>query len=338
MSETNKAQKLGGEIVIYKAPGGPELKVSFQNESLWLTQAQISELFQTDRTSIGRHLQNVFKTAELREDSVCAKIAHTAQDGKTYRVSYYNLDAIIAVGYRVNSKRATEFRIWATSKLRDYILKGFAVNQERLKDRKGQESLKEYEKAISLLQAAVENRRLEGYEKELLNIILDYSKTWIILNKYDEQKLIIENVTKKSVALKYEKVKKSIDQFRTRLFKDAKRGSDLFGKEVSNKLEALLGNIEQTFDGKPLYASFEEKAAHLLYFAIKDHPFADGNKRIGALLFILYLVENHRVYNKKGERFISENALTALAILIAESRPDHKEVMVKVVANMITKK
>lgn len=332
---------MGGEVAIYKDSNGPELSVRFENETVWLSQAEMAELFGKDLRTINEHIKNVYKEAELSQNRTIRKFRIVQLEGGRQiqrEVNYYNLDVIISVGYRVKSKRGTQFRIWATSKLRDYILKGFVVNQDRLKEKDGQASLKEYEKAIGLLQAAVETRRLEGYEKELLNIILDYSKTWILLNKYDEQKLLIEHVTKKSVGLKYEKVKKSIDQFRARLFKDIKRGSDLFGKEVGNKLEALLGNIEQTFDGRALYPSFEEKAAHLLYFAIKDHPFADGNKRIGSLLFLLYLVENHRVYNKKGERLISDNALTALALLIAESKPDHKEIMVTVVANMISKK
>ncbi len=337
MLEIKDVQNLG-EIVIYKDTEGPELSVRFDNDTVWLSQAEMAKLFQKNVPTINEHIKNIFKEAELSQDSVIRKFRITAKDGKTYNVNYYNLDVIISVGYRVKSKRGTQFRIWATSKLRDYILKGFAVNKDRLKEKDGQASLKEYEKAITLLQSAVETRRLAGYEKELLNIILDYSKTWILLNQYDHNQLLIENTTKKSSALDYDKVKKSIEQFVVRIQKDTKRVNSLFGKEVGNKLAAVLGSIEQTYDSKQLYPSLEEKAAHLLYFAIKDHPFADGNKRIGSLLFLLYLVENHRVYNKRGERLISDNALTALALLIAESKPDHKDIMVKLVANMINKK
>ena len=335
MAETKEQKQ--GEIVIYKNESGPELRVTLQDDSIWLTQAQVALLFGTQRPAITKHLQNIFNTAELSEKSVCSILEHTASDGKNYKAKYYNLDAIIAVGYRVNSKRATQFRIWATQRLRDYLLKGFVVNQERLKEQ-SQAKLKELEGAVKLLQGAVESHRLDGYERELLNIITDYTATWVLLNKYDHDELKVENVTKKTVyTLDHAKVTKSIAQFKKRLLAQGE-ASDIFGTESGNKLQALLGNIEQTWNGKPLYPSLEEKAAHLLYFAIKDHPFIDGNKRIGSLLFLLYLIENHALYNKKGERKLNDNALVVLALLIAESRPDHKEIMVKLVVNIINKK
>lgn len=322
------------KIIIYKDVDGPELSVKLQGETIWLTQEQIANLFQTNRSSITKHLRNIINSAELREKSN-VQFLHIANSDKP--VKFYNLDFIIAVGYRVNSKRATQFRIWATQKLRDYLLKGFVLNEQRLKEQ-GQSKLKELEGAVKLLQHAIETKRLAGYEKELLTIITDYTSTWILLNQYDEGKIELDKTTKGAVyKLDYNKVNQSIQSFRARLVKDKQAGS-LFGREVGSKLAALLGNIEQTFDGKPLYHSLEEKAAHLLYLAIKDHPFADGNKRIGSLLFLLYLVENHRVYNRHGERLISDNTLTALALLIAESKPDHKEVMVKLVANLIANK
>jgi death-on-curing family protein len=326
-----------GEIVIYKDQEGPELRVTLADETVWLTQSQIAGLFEKDVRTISDHIRNIFKEAELSQNSVIRKFRITAKDGKTYNVEHYNLDVIISVGYRVRSKRGTQFRIWATQRLRDYILQGYLLNEQRLKERTDAK-LKELQSAVQLLQRAIESRRLEGYEKELLNIITDYTSTWILLNKYDKDELKIENVTKKVLArLRYEKVKKSIEQFKERLIK-TKQASPIFGREVEHKLEAILGNIEQTYQRKPLYGSLEEKAAHLFYFVIKDHPFADGNKRIGSLLFLLYLVENHHVYNKRGERIINDTALTALALLIAESKPSHKNTMIKLVVNMIAKK
>jgi prophage maintenance system killer protein len=261
---------------------------------------------------------------------------HTASDGKTYKTQYYNLDAIIAIGYRVNSKKATHFRIWATTKLRDHILKGYTTNEQRLKEN-SQAKLKELESTIKLFQKAIEAKRLSGYEKELLNIITDYTKTWILLNKYDNDNFTVEDVNKKIVyTLDYEKIKQSIEQFKIRLIKN-KEATEIFGREVDYKLKALLGNIEQTFDNQTVYQSIEEKAAHLFYFAIKDHPFADGNKRIGALLFLLYLIENHHFYNKKGDRLIPDTTLTTLALLVAESDPNHKDIIIKLVINLIKK-
>lgn len=326
-----------GEIIIYKAPEGPEIRVSFENENIWMTQAQISQLFHTERSVITKHLRNIFKSAELSQNSVSAIFAHTAADGKIYKIQHYNLDAIISVGYRVNSKRATQFRIWATQKLRDYILKGFVIDQNRLPDAHVVK-LKELETAHKLIQQALESKRSEGYERELLKIINDYANAWFVLNLYDEQKLKIENVSeKKSVSLAYKDAVENIKRFRERL-KIQHQATDLFGVEVSHKLSSILGSIDQTYDGKPLYKSLEEKAAHLLYFVIKDHPFVDGNKRIGSLLFLLYLIENRIFWNRRGERKINDTALVALALLIAESKPAQKDVMVRLVVNLINKK
>lgn len=329
-----------GEIIIYKADYGPEIAVKMQNESLWLSLQQIADLFGRDKSVISRHISNIYKEAELSQKGTVAKNATVQVEGRrevVREIDYYNLDIIISVGYRINSKRGTQFRIWATNRLRDYLLKGFAVNQERLKEQ-SQAKLKELEGAVKLLQGAIESHRLDGYERELLNIITDYTATWVLLNKYDHDELKIENVTKKThYVLEYAKVTKAVGQFKKRLMSNGE-ASGIFGTESGNKLEALLGNVEQTWQGKPLYQSLEEKAAHLLYFAIKDHPFIDGNKRIGALLFLLYLIENNALYNKKGERKLNDNALAALALLIAESKPEQKEIMVKLVVNLINRK
>jgi prophage maintenance system killer protein len=322
------------EMEIYNDGRGPAITVSFENDTIWLSQQQIASLFKTDRSSVTKHIRNIIKTVELSEKSN-VQFLHIANSDKP--VKYYNLDFILSVGYRVNSQRATQFRIWATQRLRDYLLKGYAINKDRLKD-ENLSKVKELQTAVSVIQKAIQNKQLEGYEKEVLNIITDYANTWTLLYEYDENKIKTENGTKKIVAaLDYDRVINTIEKFRARLVKD-KQASDLFGREVGNKLKALLGNVEQTFDSRNLYKSLEDKAAHLLYFAIKDHPFVDGNKRIGALMFMVYLIENNRVYNKRGERIINDSTLTALALLIAESKPSQKEVMVRLVASLIVKK
>jgi prophage maintenance system killer protein len=336
MTETKK-----GEIVIYKTQTGPEIQVQIEGDTVWLTQAQMVELFGRDQTTISRHINNIYKEGELIEAESSLKQAnmqkmHIGLDKPT---TYYNLDMVISVGYRVNSKRGTQFRMWATQRLKDYLLKGYAINEKRLKDLEGiQVRLKELEQVNKLFSRVIDSKKAEGYEKDLLKIITDYTNTWFVLNQYDKGELQVQGVSKKKPSvLDYEEVKKSIAKFKQRLIEGKQAGS-LFGQEVGEKFKSVLGSINQTFGSKDLYPSIEEKAAHLLYFAIKDHPFADGNKRIGSLLFLLFLVENHHLLNKKGERKINDSALTALALLIAESKPQDKEVMVRLVINLIASK
>ncbi|MBL8029641.1 MAG: virulence protein RhuM/Fic/DOC family protein [Candidatus Doudnabacteria bacterium] len=334
MEETKK-----GEIIIYKAVSGPELSLQIDGETVWMTQNQIAALFSVQKAAISKHVKNIYESAELSQKSTVSILEIVQKEGLRdvkRRVEYYNLDMVISIGYRVNSARATQFRIWATKRLKDYLLKGFAINEERLKDLKNLKvKLKELESAHKLIQKAVASKRLEGYEKELLSIISDYADTWFLLNAYDKGELSLEGLSKRAgPALNYETLLGSISKFKQRLVSQKEAGS-LFGQEVGNKFKAVLGNINQTFTGKDLYPSVEEKAAHLLYFLIKDHPFVDGNKRIGALTFLLYLVENNFLYDKRGERKINDNTLTALALLIAESDPKEKEVMVGLVVNLI---
>ncbi len=333
----NKATK--GEIVIYKDDNVPEIQVNLVDETVWLTQAQMAELFGRDRNTITDHIQNVYKTAELSQNRTTRNFRVVQNEGKRTverDLEHYNLDVIISVGYRVNSKRGTQFRIWATQHLREYLLKGYLVNEKRLKENE-EVKLKELQQAVGLMQQALEARKLEGYEKELLSIITDYANTWLTLYKFDSGTLDLEGNKKEAKYLDYEQIKKSIERFKARLVKN-KEASELFGQEVSEKLLALLGNIGLTYDGKEVYPTLEEKAAHLLYFAVKNHPFVDGNKRIGALLFILFLIENRFLLNKKGERKINDGALTAITLLVAESKPTQKEVMIKVIVNLINKR
>ncbi|MEK9180863.1 MAG: RhuM family protein, partial [Patescibacteria group bacterium] len=259
--ETKQQNQPKGEIVIYKSSEGPQVSVTLAEETVWLSQAQMAELFGKDVRTVNEHVKNIFKEAELSQNSVIRNFRITARDGKTYNTAHYNLDVIISIGYRVKSKRGTQFRIWATGQLRDYILKGYLVNERRLKE--GQVAkLKELETAHKLIQQALENKRSEGYERELLRIITDYASAWFVLNRYDEQKLEIENVSARAAEpLDYEEVVKSIAQFKNRLLAQ-KQATDLFGQEVGEKLKAALGSIDQSYDGEPVYKSIEEKAAH----------------------------------------------------------------------------
>lgn len=330
--ESNK-----GEIVIYKSKEGPRFEVRLQGDTIWLTQKQIAELFGTQRPAITKHLNNIFERGELQEKMVSSILEHTTQHGaikgktQTKEVKFYNLDAIISVGYRVNSQRATQFRIWATKTLKEHLVKGYTLNQNRLFQY--QNSLKDLQETIALLQEKSRHKLLAGQEQEILSLLSAYSKTLTLLEQYDKEKLITSKKGKGKYVLKYEQAKKLIDEIKKELItKD--EASDLFGQENGDKLKAILGAIYQTFDGKELYPSLEEKAAHLLYLTIKDHPFVDGNKRIASFLFIYYLDKNDYLCTATGEKKINDNALTALALLIAVSDSNEKDKIIKIVTNL----
>ncbi len=335
LEETKKS-----EVVIYKSQTGPELRVQMDGETVWLTRAQMSGLFERDINTIGDHIRRIYAEKELEEEKTTLKQGKTVNSGiASFKPNiYYNLDVIISVGYRVKSKRGTQFRIWATQRLRDYLIKGYAVNEKRLKE-DHDVKMKELQDTAKLFRNVLESHRAEGYEKDLLKIITDYSGTWALLNKYDKGELGLEGVSKRAPAvLNYTDLQKSIAVFKQRLG-TKKEAGDLFGQEVGEKFKAVLGNIDQTFEGRSLYPSLEEKAAHLLYFLVKDHPFADGNKRIGSLVFMLYLVQNNALFSvKTGERKINDSALSALVLLVAESKPQDKEVMVRLIINLIKSK
>lgn len=324
-----------GEIAIYRSPQGTaQLAVKLQKDTVWLTQAQIASLFGTQRPAITKHLNNIFASGELKASSVCSVLEHTAADGKTYRVRSYNLDAVLSVGYRVNSKRATQFRIWATSVLRHHLLKGYTLNQPRLKER----GLTEFEQAVSLVRKTLIARELsEGEAKGLLDIITGYAQSWLLIQKYDTQALDTPRLKKAAVRFDYAFCIRAIGELKSALVKK-KEASSLFGQEREHALHRILGSLAQTYGKRPLYPSIEEKAAHLLYFIIKDHPFVDGNKRIGSFLFIVFLARHRHLFNKRGEKKINDNALVALALLIAESDPKQKSLMVTLVMHFLAER
>ena len=263
---------------------------------------------------------------------MCSILEHTASDGKAYRTQFYNLDAIISVGYRVNSKKATEFRIWATKTLKEHLVKGYTINEKRLLET--QSRFKELQAAVDFLRHKSGHELLAGQEQEILNLLADYSKTLTLLLQYDNEKVPLQKNGKGKFVLGYEKVKKVIATVKGELIVK-REASDLFGAENSDKLKGIIGNLYQTFDKKELYPSIEEKAAHLLYFIIKDHPLVDGNKRMASFLFVYFLDQNNYLYRENGERKINDNALTALSLLIAISDPKEKERLIKIVTNLL---
>lgn len=320
-----------GEIIIYQAPNGQtSIDVKLENETIWLNLSQMADLFERDKSVISRHLSNVFREKELDYTSVVAKNATTGADGKTYQVDYYNLDMIISIGYRVKSTRGTQFRIWANKILKDYLIKGYSVNEKKLREQTTQ--LDELKQAVKLLGNVIETQSLNSDEATgLLRILTDYTYALDVLDRYDHQVLEISGTTKGELfQITYSEAMKVIDGLR-----DKFGGSTLFGNEKDESFQGSLAAIYQTFGGEYVYPSIEEKAANLLYFVIKNHSFSDGNKRIAAFLFVWFLEKNGILYKKDGSRKIADNALVALTLMIAESKPDEKDIMVKVVVNLI---
>ena len=319
-----------GEIVIYQAPDGTaSIDVKLEKETIWLSQKQIAELFGIKRPAITKHLKNIFETGELQESSVSSILEHTANDGKKYQTLFYNLDAVLSVGYRVNSKNATQFRIWANKVLKDYLVKGYALNQTAKL-----EQLEDLKNTVKLLSNVLKRKELSADEASgLLRIITDYTYGLDTLDKYDYQKLEIEATTPKGqFYATYEEAIAAINTLRQKF-----GSGGLFGNEKDQSFKSTMATIYQTFGGEELYPSVEEKAAMLLYLVTKNHSFSDGNKRIAAFLFLWFLEKNGILYRADGTRLVDNNTLVALTLMIAESRPDEKDMMVKVVVNLINK-
>lgn len=320
-------------IEIYQLEDGKtEINVQLEKETVWLNLNQIVDLFERDKSVISRHINNIFKEKELDRNSVVAKNATTAADGKTYQVDYYNLDVIISVGYRVKSKRGTQFRIWANQIIKEYLIKGYSLNEKKLKQKTKQ--LEELQNSVKILGKILKQKALSNDESfGLLKIISDYAYALDILDQYDYQSLEIKDTSGRGIyQLTY---KEAIAQIS--LAKKAHGNSNLFGREKDASFQSSISTIYQTFEGKDLYPSIEEKAANLLYFVTKNHSFTDGNKRIAAFLFLYFLERNGVLFDKNGNKRIADNTLVALTLMIAVSRPDEKEVMTKVIVNLINK-
>ncbi len=328
--KNNNLQK--GEIVIYKSPQGPEIRVKLEKDTVWLDARLIAQLFNVNRPAIVKHINNIYKTGELDKKSTCSILEQVATDGKIRKINLYNLDTIVSVGYRVNSKQATQFRIWATKTLKQHLVKGYTINEKRLLQY--QNSFHDLQETIAMLQEKSNHKLLVGQEQEILSLISSYSKTLTLLEQYDKDKINLAKKAKGKHVFRYDEAKNLIDKIKIDLI-EKKEASDLFGQENGDRFESILKNIYQTFDGKELYSSLEEKAAHILYLIIKDHPFVDGNKRIGSFLFIYYLNKNNYLYKENGEKKINDNALTTLALLIAVSDPKEKDKFIKIVTNLL---
>lgn len=316
------------QIEIYKSnDGNVELHVNLNNETVWLNRQQLSFLFDRDIKTLGKHINNIFKEKELIRKAVVAKFATTAVDGKIYQVEHYDLDVIISVGYRVKSLRGTQFRIWATQRLKNYLVQGYSLNQKRLE---------QLQQTIQFISKGGQGETLQLQEaKGLLEIISNYTNSFALLSQFDNNSFKAGKLNKNiTYEIQYKEATEAIAVLKKQLQKN-KEAAGLFGNEKDNGFKSSLESIVQTFDGEYLYPSIEEQAANLLYFVIKNHSFTDGNKRIGAFLFIWFLEKNKHRFKNNGEVKINDNGLTALALLVAQSKSEEKELMIQLIINLI---
>ncbi|AJF06672.1 RhuM family protein [Geoalkalibacter subterraneus] len=317
------------EVAIYQAEDGKtRLEVQLEHDTVWLNQAQLVDLFQRDQSVLSRHIRNVFKEGELDEKSNMQKM-HIANSDKP--VAFYSLDVIISVGYRVKSQRGTQFRQWATRVLREHLVKGYTLNEQRLQEERAK--LQEMQQAVALLSRTLEQQQLvSDTGQEVLQVITDYAYALATLDRYDHGTLAVEATSGPAgFVLEYDKAIAIVNSMKTDF-------DGLFGQEKDQGFKSALGAIYQTFDGKDVYPSVEEKAANLLYFIVKNHAFTDGNKRIAAAaVFIFFLARNGILYREDGSKRLADNALVALTLLIAESRPEEKDTIVKVIVNLINR-
>ncbi len=317
-------------IEIYQAPNGEiEFKGDLQNETIWANQKQIAQLFGTKVPAINKHIKNILDENEL-DNSTISILEIVQIEGKRKikrKVEFYNLDMIIAVGYRVNSKLATQFRKWATSILKQYLLNGYAINEKKLTTTKA--LLQNLKQTIEFL-----STKNIGYEKELLNLLQNYTKTLSLLESYDKNSIDEVQGSQSDCVLSYKETKEVLDKLKSNLI-EKQEATELFANEKAGELKGIINNLYQTFGGVELYPSIEDKASHLLYFIIKDHPFSDGNKRSASFLFIYFLNKCNYLYKENGEKKINDNALTALALLVASSNPNEKDILIKLLKHLI---
>jgi len=316
------------EIIIYQSKSGSiELRGDYKKETLWANQGQIADLFGIERSVGTKHIQNILKNKELNQRSVCAKFAHTAEDGKIYQVQYYNLDVILAVGYRTNSARAIQFRQWATKTLRQHILDGYTINKKRL--------TKNYDAFLRAVENVKKLLPTTGTvdARSALELVKMFASTWFSLDAYDKELLPQKGATKRHVNITAEELQMALSDLKQAL-SAKKEASELFGREKQRSgVEGIVGNVFQSFDRKDLYPTLEEKAAHLLYFMVKNHPFVDGNKRSGAFSFVWFL-QKAKILNI---RRLTPEALTALTLLVAESKPAERERMIGLILMLLKK-
>lgn len=327
----------GGEVLVYEAPDGEvRVEVRLERETVWLTQRQMAALFDTSTDNVGLHLRNIFASNELEEPATTEDFSVVQTEGKRRvqrSLKHYNLDAIISVGYRVNSTRGVSFRQWATHTLRDHLLRGYTLNERRLRER----GLNEIEQTLDLLARTLTTYELvTGEGRAVLDVVQQYSRAWRLLLEYDERRLaaVPARPVAPAATLSLAEAREAITQLRQSLANRDEAGS-LFGEERGEGLAGILGAIEQTFDGQPLYPSAQIRAAHLLYFTIKDHPFTDGNKRIGSLVFLDYLRRHGLLMRPDGSPRLADNTIVALALLIAASDPAQKDLMVRLTLNLL---
>ncbi len=329
MTDTREPRP-GGEVVVYEAAGGKvSLEVRLQQETVWLTLHQMAELFERDLSVVSRHIRNAYREGELEREATFAKFATVRSEGGrrvVRQIDHFNLDVIISVGYRVKSPRGTQFRQWATRTLREHLVSGYTLNQQRLAER----GLREARDTLDLLARTLRSQALvEDTGRAVLELVTRYADTWRLLLEYDEDRLEAPEGTRPpSAALDHGQAVAAIADFSAALIARGE-ASPLFGNPRGEALEGILGNVEQTMFGEPLYPTREEKAANLLYFLVKDHPFTDGNKRIGSLLFLLYLRQEGLDHD------LNPQALTALTLLIAESAPANKDLLVRLIVNLL---